>query len=243
MMTDHALHWNALQWRKKETCPNLPRTAGRACLCVFVSFYLSLSVSFDLSLMSNDDKWWQMMTENEEKKKPVQISPEQLVGLVGEGHFAIRDNCRKHCQNINIWEWNEILSKNHMWYMYHPYFNLERCDSQPPAWWEQPTIAATSWQHLNVNTIFASELLTLFEHQNFQHYLCIRIVNTICASEFSTLFGHQNVNTICASAFPPHQISVKSVQSVTHSHPTSWHEGDNCLESFSDFRWSAASKN
>ena len=125
------------------------------------------------------DKWWPTMHCigmhcNEEKKKPVQISPEQLVGLVGEGHFAIRDNCRKHCQNINIWEWNEILSKNHMWYMYHPYFNLERCDSQPPAWWEQPTIAATSWQHLNVNTICASELLTLFVHQN---------VNTICASE------------------------------------------------------------
>ena len=143
-------------------------------LCLSICLCLCPSICLWCQMMTNDDKWWQMMTENEEKKKPVQISPEQLVGLVGEGHFAIRDNCRKHCQNINIWEWNEILSKNHMWYMYHPYFNLERCDSQPPAWWEQPTIAATSWQHLNVNTICASELLTLFVHQN---------VNTICASE------------------------------------------------------------
>ena len=39
---------------------------------------------------------------NEEIKAPVQTSPEQLVGFVGEGHFAIRDSCLKSCQNLNI---------------------------------------------------------------------------------------------------------------------------------------------
>ena len=105
----------------------------------------------------------------------------------------------------------KITYDTYIWNMdIGPSSHLERCDSQPPAWWEQPTIAATSWQNLNVNII--------------------------CATELLTIFVHQNVNTICASECPLHQISVKSVQSVTHSHPTSWHEGDNCLESLSDLR-------
>ena len=106
------------QWRKKR---NLSKSSQNSwlglsfCICVFLFVFVCvLWFVFDV-------KWWQMMTKNEEKKKPVQISPEQLVGLVGEGHFAIRDSCRKHCQDINIWEWNEILSKNVMWYIYHPH--------------------------------------------------------------------------------------------------------------------------
>ena len=37
-------------------------------------------------------------------EKPVQISPEQLVGLVGDGHFAIRDSWQKNIVRENDFE-------------------------------------------------------------------------------------------------------------------------------------------